>query len=71
MTCSPLNLLRRFCRDEDGNMMIEFVIFVPLLFTIFLTSVELGIYSMRQMWVEPHPSQPIIQRVIHFESVYF
>lgn len=48
----PLNFLKRFCRDEDGNMVIEFAIFVPLLFTIFLTSVELGIYSMRQMWLD-------------------
>ena len=52
MTCRPLNFLRRFRSDEDGNMMIEFVIFVPLLFTIFMTSVELGIYSMRQMWLD-------------------
>ena len=52
MTCRPLNFLRRFRSDQDGNMMIEFVIFVPLLFTIFMTSVELGIYSMRQMWLD-------------------
>jgi hypothetical protein len=52
MTCRPLNFLHRFRNDEDGNMVIEFVIFVPLLFTIFMTSVELGIYSMRQMWLD-------------------
>lgn len=46
------NLLRRFRREEDGQIVIEFVIFVPLIFTIFLSSVELGIYSMRQMWLE-------------------
>lgn len=44
--------LRRFRKDEDGQMMIEFVLLVPLIFTIFLTSVELGIYSMRQMWLD-------------------
>lgn len=44
--------LRRFRRDEDGQLAIEFVILVPLIFTIFLSSIELGIYSMRQMWME-------------------
>ncbi|WP_187429597.1 hypothetical protein ROLI_025000 [Roseobacter fucihabitans] len=44
--------LGRFAREEDGQMAIEFVILVPLIFTIFLSSIELGIYSMRQMWME-------------------
>lgn len=44
--------LRRFRDEEDGQIAIEFVIFVPLIFSIFLSSVELGIYSMRQMWME-------------------
>ncbi|MFK7881359.1 TadE/TadG family type IV pilus assembly protein [Roseobacter sp.] len=44
--------LVRFRRDEDGQLAIEFVILVPLIFTIFLSSIELGIYSMRQMWME-------------------
>lgn len=42
----------RFCRDENGNMTIEFVIMVPLIFTIFMTAMELGIYSYRQMWLD-------------------
>ncbi|MGC3936437.1 TadE/TadG family type IV pilus assembly protein [Roseobacter sp. EG26] len=45
-------LLRRFRRDEEGQIAIEFVIIVPLIFTVFLTSIETGIYSMRQMWLE-------------------
>ncbi|WP_298972460.1 TadE/TadG family type IV pilus assembly protein [uncultured Roseobacter sp.] len=44
--------LGRFRREEDGQIAIEFVILVPLIFTIFLSSIELGIYSMRQMWME-------------------
>lgn len=46
------SLMRQFGREEDGNMTIEFVIMVPLIFTLFLTAVELGIYSMRQMWLD-------------------
>jgi hypothetical protein len=44
--------LRRFTRREDGSMMIEFVIVVPAIFTLFLASVEFGIYSMRQMFLD-------------------
>lgn len=46
-------LLRRFRREEDGSaIMIEFCIFVPLLFTSFLMAVEMGLYSMRQMQLD-------------------
>ncbi|MCX7560847.1 pilus assembly protein [Sulfitobacter sp. F26204] len=46
-------ILRRFRRDEDGSaLLIEFAIFVPLLFGAFLMSVEMGIYSMRQMYLD-------------------
>lgn len=44
--------LRRFTRREDGSMTIEFVILVPALFSIFLASVEMGVYSMRQMFLD-------------------
>lgn len=45
--------LRRFRRDEDGSaLVIEFAIFVPLLFGVFLMAVEMGIYSMRQMYLD-------------------
>lgn len=46
------SFLRRFGRDEDGSMMVEFALAVPLIFTLFLTSVELGIYSMRQVFLD-------------------
>ena len=45
--------LRDFTRKEDGSsLLIEFCFFVPLLFGAFLMSVELGIYSMRQMFLD-------------------
>jgi len=44
--------IARFGREDDAHMIIEFVIFIPLIFTIFLTTVELGIYKMRQMFLD-------------------
>ena len=46
------SFLRGFSRKEDGQMVIEFALGVPLIFTIFMTSVEMGVYSMRQMWLD-------------------
>lgn len=43
---------KRFRQSEDGNGTIEFVIMVPLIFTMFLTAVELGLYAKRQMWLD-------------------
>ena len=47
-----LTHLRSFRRSEEGQAAIEFVVMTPLLFTIFMTAMELGIYSMRQMWLD-------------------
>lgn len=45
--------LRRFRREENGAaMMMEFVIFVPLIFSCFLMAVEMGVYSMRHMFLD-------------------
>ena len=44
--------LRRFKRDEKGHMIVEFALVIPLVFTMFMTSVELGIYQMRQMFLD-------------------
>lgn len=49
MTRRIRTFLRRFRRGEDGQMMVEFALAIPLVFTLFLTSVEMGIYSMRQV----------------------
>ncbi|MFC6637599.1 pilus assembly protein [Sulfitobacter sp. JBTF-M27] len=47
------NFLGRFRRSEDGSaLVIEFCIFVPLLFGAFLMAVEMGFYSMRQMYLD-------------------
>lgn len=44
---------RRFRRDEDGSaIVIEFVMFVPLLFAAFLMGIEMGVYQMRQMQLD-------------------
>ncbi|MEP0961668.1 MAG: TadE family protein [Lentilitoribacter sp.] len=52
MTTRVRSKLCRFRDEENGQIAIEFVIIAPLLFTIFITSMELGIYSMRQMWLD-------------------
>ncbi|MEM7520034.1 MAG: pilus assembly protein [Pseudomonadota bacterium] len=45
--------LRRFRRQEDGSIfLIEFCVFVPLLFGSFLMATEMSIYSMRQMYLD-------------------
>ena len=44
--------LRRFGKDDNWNMMVEFALALPLLFTIFLTSVEMGIYALRQNFLD-------------------
>lgn len=44
---------RRFRGNEDGGILvIEFVILVPILFFAFLMSVEMGLYSMRRMFLD-------------------
>jgi hypothetical protein len=47
------NRFRLFRRDENGAaLMLEFVIFVPLLFTSFLMAVEMSVYTMRSMMLD-------------------
>ncbi len=52
MIRSVTRFLRRFRREEDGQMVIEFALAVPLIFTLFMTSVEMGIYSLRQNFLD-------------------
>ncbi len=53
MSMSFRKLFRRFRREEDGGVfMVEFAIMVPLLFSAFLMSVELGLYSVRHMFLD-------------------
>jgi hypothetical protein len=50
MKNSLKNMLRRFRKSEDGSVfVIEFVILFPLIFGIFLSSIEMSLYSARQM----------------------
>lgn len=44
--------LRRLWRREDGTATIEFVIFVPVVLTIFMASVESGFYMIRHVMLE-------------------
>jgi hypothetical protein len=43
---------RAFGREEDGNMTIEFVIVLPLIFSIFMMSFESGLLMMRSVMLE-------------------
>lgn len=53
MIQSSKRFLGRFRRDEDGSaIVIEFMLFVPILFGAFLMAVEMGVYSMRQMQLD-------------------
>jgi hypothetical protein len=42
-----LNPIRRFKQGEDGTSTVEFVILVPLLFTIFIATLEIGMMMSR------------------------
>ncbi|MEL6465552.1 MAG: TadE/TadG family type IV pilus assembly protein [Pseudomonadota bacterium] len=52
MTFNLKSLMRRFRREEDGHMVVEFALAVPLMFTLFMTSVEMGIYQVRQGFLD-------------------
>lgn len=45
-------MTRAFRRGEDGNMTIEFVIVLPLIFSIFMMSFESGLLMMRSVMLE-------------------
>lgn len=44
--------LQHFRRGENGSATIEFALAVPIIFTLFMTSVEMGIYSLRQNFLD-------------------
>ena len=44
--------LRRFRRREDGNVTVEFVILFPIFVTMFMSTVELGMLTVRQTLLE-------------------
>lgn len=48
----PRRLFRRLLRREDGNASIEFVMFVPVVLTVFMASVEAGWFTMRSVMLE-------------------
>lgn len=52
MTQKRRTFLRRFWSGEKGNSTIEFALLVPLVFVFFMTSIEIGMYAMYQMWLD-------------------
>jgi len=47
------NALRRFRKQEDGGIyLLEFVILMPLIFSIFIMSWDLSLYSLRQVLLD-------------------
>ena len=52
MTRALTQFLRRFRKNEDGQMLIEFTLLVPLIFTMFMTSIEMSIYSLQQVFLD-------------------
>lgn len=53
-------LLHRFWRREDGNATVEFAILVPLLFTLFIATLETGLMMTR--WVSIDRASDIVIR---------
>ncbi len=52
MTQRITQALRRFRRDENGIAAVEFVVFFPMLFGLFLWAVELGSIMSKQVMLE-------------------
>ncbi|WP_138919615.1 TadE/TadG family type IV pilus assembly protein [Oceanicola sp. S124] len=46
------HMLRRFGADEAGNVTVEFVILFPIIITMFFSTVELGMLTVRQTMLE-------------------
>ncbi|MGB0903036.1 TadE/TadG family type IV pilus assembly protein [Halocynthiibacter sp.] len=44
--------IRRFRRDETGNVTVEFVILFPFLFSIMLSIIESGVLMLRQVMLD-------------------
>ena len=44
--------LRRFARGERGSATVEFAIVVPLVLTLFLSSVDFGVVMLRQVFLD-------------------
>ena len=47
-----MQMLRRFWNSEDGSSTIEFVILFPMVFGVFLSTIELGALMTRQIMLD-------------------
>lgn len=45
-------MLRQFCRSEDGNPTVEFVILFPIFVVMFMSTAELGLITIRQTMLD-------------------
>lgn len=56
--------LRQFCRSEDASVTIEFVLWLPLLCTLFLIATDATVAFMRQsqMWQVSRDTARIVSR---------
>ena len=52
MSLSLIKRMRRLWRREEGTASIEFVVFVPVVVTIFMASVEAGFYMAKSVMME-------------------
>ena len=52
MFSAPKRFLRKFARAEDGTGTLEFVIVFPVIFSLFLMSLEISILTLRQVMLE-------------------
>ncbi|KUF09249.1 TadE/TadG family type IV pilus assembly protein [Pseudoponticoccus marisrubri] len=52
MTRRQTAFLRRFARSEDGSMVVPFALWMPLFLVLILSSVELGVVTVRSTILE-------------------
>ncbi|MGP6087476.1 TadE/TadG family type IV pilus assembly protein [Antarctobacter jejuensis] len=52
MTRSPLSALRNFWRNEDGNAVVPYALWLPLFVAIIVSSVEIGTVTVRHAQLE-------------------
>lgn len=62
--------LRRFSKEENGGIfVIEFVILLPVIFAVFLMSVEMSLFSLRQIHLTRGMEQTVRYIRLHTNEV--
>lgn len=52
LTCQLRGWIARKVRDEEGSSTIPFIMFLPFFMMLILSSLEMGVYLMRQVMLE-------------------